>query len=207
MRRHRRGNPAKPPGEVTPLVEEITRLYWDENARVDDIVDRFGFRTRRQVLEHVMPMGFEKSCRECKTSFVVMFRNRTEVNCAHSHENRQFASGWICDDCLVANSERQAALIADSEMRQRMRARGEADQRHALKSMPYREYLQSDHWRKTREQAISKAGGRCQMCNRSDRLHVHHRTYVRRGEERMSDLLVLCETCHHEFHDRIGMPV
>lgn len=69
-----------------------------------------------------------------------------------------------------------------------------------LRTMPYQDYLQTDHWKQTRAVALDAAGRRCQLCNSPERLQVHHRTYERRGEELPSDLIVLCNSCHSTFH-------
>lgn len=72
--------------------------------------------------------------------------------------------------------------------------------RHYLKKIPYTEYLQTEHWGSVRSKALERAEHRCQLCNADSALHVHHRTYERRGNERISDLTVLCKTCHERFH-------
>ena len=41
---------------------------------------------------------------------------------------------------------------------------------------------------------------RCQLCNTGGSLQVHHRTYQRRGYERLDDLTVLCRKCHERQH-------
>jgi hypothetical protein len=65
----------------------------------------------------------------------------------------------------------------------------------------YREvYLRSEHWREIRLAALERAEHRCQVCNRTERLDVHHRTYERVGDERPADLTVLCRRCHDLFH-------
>lgn len=70
-----------------------------------------------------------------------------------------------------------------------------------LKTMPYRDYLQTPEWRERRAARLKAARYACQVCNaRNILLNVHHRTYVRRGEEYARDLIVLCEGCHHLFH-------
>lgn len=69
-----------------------------------------------------------------------------------------------------------------------------------LKTMPYKDYLQTSHWKKMRLRALKAAGNRCQLCNTSGLLDVHHRTYERRGAEHMSDLTVLCRACHTKHH-------
>jgi len=62
------------------------------------------------------------------------------------------------------------------------------------------EYLQSEHWKTVRIGALERAGHRCQVCNNSKSLDVHHRTYERLGEELDGDLTVLCRKCHDIFH-------
>ena len=69
-----------------------------------------------------------------------------------------------------------------------------------LQSMPYASYLQSPEWIKRRQKALRFAGFRCQVCNASEGLNVHHRTYKRIGHENMGDLVTLCKKCHEIFH-------
>ncbi|MBA3950431.1 MAG: hypothetical protein H0X57_00945 [Rubrobacter sp.] len=75
-------------------------------------------------------------------------------------------------------------------------------QPHDLRVMPYKDYLQTPHWKRKREDKVRAAGHRCQLCNRgSVTLNVHHRTYERLGEELDEDLTVLCRDCHNTFHE------
>lgn len=69
--------------------------------------------------------------------------------------------------------------------------------------MPYKEFLESEYWSKVKTRALDIANHRCTLCNSSSMLHVHHRTYAHRGDElrHMEDLTVLCQTCHHKFHN------
>lgn len=66
--------------------------------------------------------------------------------------------------------------------------------------MRYAEYIRSDRWRATREWALERAGHRCQVCNGTERLQVHHRTYENLGAERPGDVIVLCDSCHELYH-------
>ena len=66
--------------------------------------------------------------------------------------------------------------------------------------MPYQQYLQTPEWFARRTAALRRAGYRCQLCNRTGRLEVHHRTYERRGNESPEDLIVLCDECHRTFN-------
>ena len=67
--------------------------------------------------------------------------------------------------------------------------------------MPYPQYLLTEHWRKTRSEAILRAGSKCQVCSRPKKLEAHHRTYDRVGHERPEDVTVLCSECHDLFHN------
>lgn len=69
-----------------------------------------------------------------------------------------------------------------------------------LRALPYAEYLKSPEWKKKRSIVLRMAGYRCQICNDSGLLNVHHRTYERLGCEWKADLLVLCQPCHETFH-------
>lgn len=70
-----------------------------------------------------------------------------------------------------------------------------------LQSMPYPAYLQTPEWEAKRLAALRRADNHCELCYAEQTLHVHHKTYARRGDERLSDLIVLCERCHARFHD------
>jgi 5-methylcytosine-specific restriction endonuclease McrA len=73
-----------------------------------------------------------------------------------------------------------------------------------LRRMDYQEYLQTDHWQALRKLMLEYANYRCQLCNDGTaQLHVHHRTYINRGQEPLSDLIVLCANCHQQFHDKL----
>lgn len=76
-----------------------------------------------------------------------------------------------------------------------------------LKLSPeYYAYLASSEWQQRREQALWRAGKCCQLCNSSNHLDVHHRTYERFMREIPEDLTVLCRSCHEKFHDRMPKP-
>lgn len=72
---------------------------------------------------------------------------------------------------------------------------------HELRSMPYREYLKTRHWRRLRVVAIKKAKHKCAVCGDTENLNVHHLTYERKGCEKLEDLQVLCRECHENVHE------
>jgi hypothetical protein len=67
----------------------------------------------------------------------------------------------------------------------------------------YSEYLKSPRWKELKKQALIKSGNKCQVCNSSLKLNVHHREYPKIwGEEPQSFLTVLCNKCHKLFHKK-----
>jgi len=65
----------------------------------------------------------------------------------------------------------------------------------------YHEYLQSEKWDNIRRQKLAEANYKCQLCNASSSLSVHHRTYENVFNEQLSDLIALCDKCHKKFHN------
>lgn len=70
-------------------------------------------------------------------------------------------------------------------------------------NMPYQDYLKSGHWWYARQRKMHKADGHCELCFKTDHLHVHHKTYDHKGCEHENDLIVLCANCHAKFHDKL----
>lgn len=67
----------------------------------------------------------------------------------------------------------------------------------------YRAVLRSRRWRRLRHRAYHRSLGRCEGCHRRyflRALQLHHKTYVRLGRERMSDVELLCGRCHRNRH-------
>jgi hypothetical protein len=67
----------------------------------------------------------------------------------------------------------------------------------------YHIYLHSSDWKEKRNKALFHAGYRCQLCNSSKKLEVHHRTYQNIGNELQEDLTVLCDNCHKDYSLKI----
>lgn len=77
--------------------------------------------------------------------------------------------------------------------------------------MEYREYLESHTWQATRLRRLRLCEWngygwcRCEKCRtwtHQSQIDVHHVSYERLGRERMSDLDVLCRSCHAAAHGR-----
>jgi 5-methylcytosine-specific restriction endonuclease McrA len=77
-----------------------------------------------------------------------------------------------------------------------------------LCSLPYKEYLESDHWLKLRELCLIRSRYHCENCRTNKTtLHVHHITYDNKGNEKPEDLVVLCRICHKLQHQERPPPL
>jgi len=74
-----------------------------------------------------------------------------------------------------------------------------------LEKLPYRKYLETEHWQQKRLEALRAEGYKCHLCQGNNReLHVHHLTYIRLGHELPDDLMVLCKECHEKVHEEMN---
>lgn len=65
----------------------------------------------------------------------------------------------------------------------------------------YREYLQSNHWKKVKQRFWkSKLTKSCACCGTKTNLDLHHLTYKRIGCEKLNDFKLICRSCHNDTH-------
>ncbi len=69
-----------------------------------------------------------------------------------------------------------------------------------LRALPYLEYLKTPHWASVRKRCLVYYEYRCALCYSESLLNCHHRTYLRMGCERPSDVICLCRDCHEKHH-------
>lgn len=66
-------------------------------------------------------------------------------------------------------------------------------------------YLKSSQWQTLRKKVLKRDAYTCQSCQTSGiPLEVHHITYIRLGNENISDLVSVCRYCHQAIHDKYG---
>jgi 5-methylcytosine-specific restriction endonuclease McrA len=134
---------------------------------------------------------FSWNCPDCGQEVPVTTRSELAL----LRGKTRLAQYHRCSACSQALQDgRQGAWLAESSARQER-------VRH-LATMPYQDYLRTPEWQERRKAALKRAGYRCMVCNRSRVLHVHHRTYERRGDELARDLIVLCDECHGLYHGK-----
>ena len=75
--------------------------------------------------------------------------------------------------------------------------------RDAYRRSEYNRYMRSDTWAAIRAAKLACSSHKCEKCGARKELDAHHLTYVRfGGSERMTDLQVLCRSCHIKAHGR-----
>jgi len=68
-----------------------------------------------------------------------------------------------------------------------------------------KDHLQSEYWHKLKVAKLQQCGSYCEKCGRlSKHLDLHHKTYKRLGFEALSDVVLLCRTCHEHQHEYYG---
>jgi len=170
------------------IEREASDLYWNHpEIRVTDIAKRLGVKE-----SEFKPLKMFK-CDKCKDEIIYATSRYKKDELERAHKK----GDAICQGCaedkhkeLAENWKRynESTEINDIRLRQ-------------LKTMPYKDYLQTDEWKARRTAYLKTVGYRCEVCNTNDKtLNIHHRTYKRRGNEWNKDLIALCHDCHGIFH-------
>lgn len=70
----------------------------------------------------------------------------------------------------------------------------------------YQQYLLQPHWIKIRDRALQRHRNSCRCCGGKINLEGHHKTYIRLGKEKVTDIQILCgeraRGCHYIWHER-----
>ena len=207
------------PAAVLPCgTEEETRevarhFYWNcPEITSQAIKDALGWDGNTSLPQYVGPLRLEVTCCACGGRTWAEFSSRSDLQ-TKKRRRLQRIQCHFCRAVERAKLER-AAIEAETEQQQ-LRQRQEASARwqtetgcmtfEKASTMPYAEYLQTQHWQNVRRQALRRAKYKCQLCNNDNGvLHVHHKTYEHLGDEQDDDLIVLCKACHEKFHDKQG---
>ncbi len=145
-----------------------------------------------------------------------------EIECDHCGKKRKVSSRFEMEEALKGGKNyAEGKLMLCRPCEKQMFHDRSSPEEHAkwkkirekeisryqqLRTMPYKEYLQTPEWNQRRNRHLKSARFSCQVCNASNSiLDVHHRTYERRGNELFTDLIVLCRNCHSLFHERSGL--
>ena len=65
------------------------------------------------------------------------------------------------------------------------------------------DYMKTYVWQNIRREVFKRDGYKCVMCGASHPLNVHHVRYPTRwGEEKLEDLITVCDSCHAKIHSK-----
>lgn len=180
---------------------DVSAFYWKADFKTTEIIEAFSLAIHTsQIAELAGPARLAGcDCTRCGSPIYVFSRtdaaNRVRaMDGDKSNTLADWASPTICRECRTYLYDKRHEALREEWRRREDRAR-------SLRYMPYAEYLKTPEWRSRAEAAKRSAGFKCQTCSSSHDLHTHHRTYVRRGDERARDLIVLCAECHKVFHE------
>ncbi len=74
-------------------------------------------------------------------------------------------------------------------------------------SEEYKELLKTEEWISFREKVLELHNHQCDVCQKTESLHVHHKAYRKQGKKYIlpwgyyfSEMAVLCEQHHREAH-------
>jgi 5-methylcytosine-specific restriction endonuclease McrA len=182
------------------ILVAVQHLYWTTDISVSE--NRDAYAPVMPISAVVAIAGAAKLnivCRCCNGSLYVTSRSSFK----ETHKGLSYCDRvtlWdVCRDCrgrITAEALLQCGYATNVREDERRN-----EDRPSTAAMPYRDYLQTGDWKYRRERALKRAKFSCQVCSGKGELHVHHRTYVRRGNEAEGDLIVLCATCHQLFHE------
>lgn len=67
----------------------------------------------------------------------------------------------------------------------------------------YKEYLNSPHWAKTKNEVYKRHGKKCYICGSLNKIQIHHLIYtvknIKRGST--SNLMPVCYICHESIYE------
>ena len=154
-------------------------LYWKTDMTPTDIGGLIDVAKER-VYGIAGPLPVQMSCELCHRVFVSTIRSRNET------------PAKICASCDAIKIRQEHDKWMNQWTKTPMNS-----------PVNYASYLSSHSWKKRARQMRERAGFKCQLCGANDKpLNVHHNSYERLGRERDDDLVVLCEPCHHRFHNQ-----
>lgn len=175
-------------------IEFANYLYWNVSViTAKNIAINFFDTTVHKLLKIITPVVTDITCKKCNA---VLFRKSRSDHNYNQYKNKK--EDYLCEECIE-----QRHIKRKNEQEQEIIKRKE--HRKYLRSLPYSEYLKSDHWQSFRKRILKSANYTCSICHANESLHVHHRTYENLGDEYYKDVIVLCENCHKLFHKDKGV--
>jgi 5-methylcytosine-specific restriction endonuclease McrA len=184
------------------FMNEVRELYWTTDIPTKEILAAYlPGKSMATITRIAGSITVNRICVICETKLSV----RTRSDFRRCLDEFRDYGECRCEQCIKAGLYTPKQREEFVERERQYREEAQRDQPTIAtppdyRGMPYQEYLQTDQWQERRNDALKRAGFSCQVCCSRAQLHVHHRTYARRGEELDTDLTVLCAECHKIFH-------
>ena len=129
-----------------------------------------------------------------KSHLLLMNSSLKAVACEGTAADSVHLTNLLCRHCnsdRAADEERQR-LLDDERLQELIKE---------YRKNPYGERRQSKEWGILKKRIHRRDGYRCRLCGRNDLpLHLHHCSYDNYAQEKLADLITLCEECHRGFH-------
>lgn len=188
---------------LTKLTE---KLITDSNKNVNTFINKHVDKRQLTIIHLCCNnncqeiITFHPNSRADKNEYLKIIQKKSTSYWMYRYENIIICNS--CKESIEQEKDNQQKLrkklIEEKEI---LQINEKLKQVNLLKTMPYKDYLETDHWKSKRKQALYRAKYKCQLCSSKENLNVHHNTYENKGEERDEDLIVLCQDCHGKFHD------
>lgn len=173
--------------------ENIKYIYWNKLLSYKKIIETS--KLTPQQLNIILEKEIEIDCSQCdKYAVVFKVKNHQTFDKIKKHP-------VLCNKCR----EIQNLKSIEQNQQQKIQIKKIQEDLQKLKTIPYQEYLETDHWKYIRKLALRRAQYKCSLCGKDKiQLHVHHNSYEHRGEEQnhLENIIVICSECHAKFHDK-----
>lgn len=178
----------------------VNYFYWHTKISVG-IMSQITDNKYRRKIHNIVNHELEIPCQNCGNLYLEHFNSRTEYQ-----RRLQNSLKYICNDCKIKIENLNKEIKSERDLIKEKQKIEQDNAIQKLKDIPYKEYLLTEHWKTIRKRKLRKANYKCELCNSTEKLNVHHKTYENRGCEKDEDLIVLCEDCHGKFHDKLENP-
>ncbi len=130
-----------------------------------------------------------------------------------NHQNKEENTRKIIGGFLMADAKPIKGKTwkdAEKELKSRIRNCDHKQIAQEIKDMEYSEFLRTPYWKIISYLVRKEHGFKCVMCNSTENLHVHHKSYELHGYEHTVDgfnlLTSVCSECHEKHHQEFLEP-
>lgn len=161
-------------------------------------------RTKFQDYELLILDGLKETGEE------ILRRNLSLMFPSFSNEKVANAVRLVCYRTQSANKPRKTKVAKSLPKKvKEWLTKAKAIHHPSLATCSYPQFLASKYWLCIRNAKLEQHAGKCERCNKSNNLQVHHLDYKKRGfeHENFKRIILLCDGCHNQRHKFVRIPV